>query len=400
MNIPSHVPPELVVDIDFYNIPGISEDVQAAWQNAIPDLPIAYTPRNGGHWILTHGDDVDLFLRDFRRTTSSNIMIPAPEGGPKILPAVSDPPDHGFYRQSIASFFTGTEIAKREDEIRSVTVELIEGFRPRGQCEFIGEFANELPIVMFLHFMNLPIGQREALRQSTVKAVRGATVKDKTDGYAELQTYMVERIEERQAAPRNDMISHILATTIDGRAMTYDEALGIGSALLLGGLDTLASLLGLIGRHLAENHADRNYIRKHILEHGERMPRILQELTRRFAPVSVTRTIRMDQDFKGVALKKGDLVLCPTMLHSMDESRFECPSAIDFDRKVLPNLTFGSGIHTCVGNILARTEIQIFLEEWLSRIPEFALKPGHEVVIESGPVSAVRELWLEWPGPS
>jgi len=90
------------------------------------------------------------------------------------------------------------------------------------------------------------------------------------------------------------------------------------------------------------------------------------------------------------------MVLLPTMIHSADEKRFKCPYEVDFERKMSANLTFGSGIHTCIGNVLARAEIKIFLEEWLTRIPEFQMKVGLKRTGYSGAVNGFHELWLEW----
>jgi len=396
MRVPDHVPPELVVDFDFYNIPGIEGNVQNAWKSALPDLPIIYTPRNTGHWVFTRAEDIERMLRDSERLCNTSILIPPPQGDIKVLPEQSDPPDHAFYRGSVAKFFTADLVAKREEEIRALTVELIEGLKPRGECEFIRDFAGELPIVVFLKIMALPLEHRAALRASAVKMVRGSDAQAKTEGFLELQTYIAECIKERRASPREDIISNVVVTNTNGRQMQYDEALGLCSALLLGGLDTLASMVGLISRHLAESPEDRRFIR----ENRSEMPRIVQELTRRFALVSVTRVVKVDQEYKGVRLKKGDLVLLPTMLHSMDERRFGCPTRVDYERKNAPNATFGSGIHTCIGNVLARAEIKIFLEEWLMRIPEFSLKAGHKPLAYSGPISGLHELWLEWPKPS
>lgn len=393
MNVPEHVPRELVVDFDLYEVHGVAGDTQRAWRDALPDRPLVYTPRNGGHWVFTRAEDIEVMLRDTNRTCNSSVLIPPPEGAIKVLPEQSDPPDHNFYRSSIAGFFTASEVAKREGEMRALTVELIDRMKSKGRCDFIAEFASELPIVMFLRIMGLSIEHRAALRASAVKMVRGANAQAKTEGFQELQSYIAARIAERQAAPVEDIISRVLSTEVDGRKMTYDEVLGLCSALLLGGLDTLASLLGLIGRYLAVNPAQRRYIRANPAD----MPRIVQELTRRFALVSVTRVIKVDQDYKGVRLKQGDLVLLPTMLHSLDETRFACPVAVNFERKNTPNITFGSGIHTCIGNVLARTEIRIFLEEWLTRIPEFRLAPDRELVVYSGPITGFHELWLEWP---
>lgn len=395
MNVPDHVPPHLVVDFDLYQVPGVAGDTQLAWKNSLPEGPIVYTPRNGGHWVFTRAEDIEIMLRDSNRVSNSSILIPPPQSTIKVLPEQSDPPDHDFYRGSIAGFFTANQVSKREAEIRALTIELIEGLKPCGECDFIAEFASELPIVMFLRIMGLSIEHRGALRASAVKMVRGADAQAKTEGFQELQSYIAARIEERQRSPKEDIISHVLSTQVDGRKMTYEEALGLCSALLLGGLDTLASLLGLIGRYLAENPDQRRYIRAN----PAAMPRVVQELTRRFALVSVTRVIKVDQEYKGVRLKQGDLVLLPTMLHSMDEARFSCPFAVDFERKNTPNVTFGSGIHTCLGNVLARTEIRIFLEEWLPRIPEFWLKPDRELVVYSGPITGFHELWLQWRRP-
>lgn len=391
--IPAHVPPELVADFDFYNIPGIGEDAQMAWRKALPDQPIAYTPRYGGHWVFSRGEDIDRMLSDYSLVYNGEILIPPPGGDVKVLPEQSDRPDHTFYRGSIASFFTLPEIMKREKEVRAVTVELIDNFTGRGECEFISEFSNELPIIMFLKMMDLPIEDRGPLRDAAVATTRGANAEEKTAGYLALQQYIAKCIEERKDNPRQDIISSVVNYEADGRKMQYNEALGLCSAMLLGGLDTLASLLGLIGRFLAENPDKRQYIR----DNPDKMPRILQELTRRFAVVAVTRVSKADQDYRGVRFRKGDLFLLPTMMHSIDPELFENPYDVDFERKLQPNVTFGSGIHTCVGNILARLELQVFLQEWLTRIPEFRVKPGTKTVAASGPVATLHELWLEWP---
>ena len=391
--VPDHVPAELVVDFDFYDIPDIGGDPQLTWKAALPDVPIVYTPRNGGHWVFTHAEDIEAAFRNFEQLSNSSIIIPAHESPIKMLPDQSDPPDHGFYRQSVESFFSASAIAARENEIREFAIELIETLKPRGECDFIEEFANQLPIVMFLRIMGLPVEDREPLREAATKMVRGSDAQTKTDGFEGLLNYLAERIAERQISPCDDIISSLLSTNIDGRQMVRNEALGICGDLLLGGLDTVASLLGLIARFLAENPDQRRFIRANPAQ----MPRIVQELTRRFAIVSTGRVVKRDHDFKGVRLKQGDLVLLPTVLYGMDEMLFACPHAVDFERKMTPNITFGSGIHTCLGNVLARAEIRIFVEEWLARIPEFSRKPDCELVLFSGPVTALQELWLQWP---
>jgi len=382
-----------VVDFDVYNVPGIEGDTMSIWRNALPDLPLVYTPHNGGHWIVARAEDIEAFFRDVERISSSSILIPAHESKIKMLPSQSDPPDHAFYRKSVVSFFTAAAIDAREKDIRAFAIELTERIKPKGECDFIAEFANELPFIMFLRILDLPVEDRVQLRESTEKMVFSSDPHAKTEGFEELQSYLAARLEARRTSPVDDLMSSVVHAKLDGRSMTGDEALGLCTNLLLGSVDTVAGLLGHITRYLAQDPAQRQYIR----ENPDKLTRIVHELTRRFALVSTGRVVKVDHEYKGVPLKKGDMVLLPTMIHSADEKRFRCPREVDFARKMSPNLTFGSGIHTCIGNVLARAEIKIFLEEWLTRIPEFQMKPRFKQTGYSGAVNGFHELWLEWP---
>jgi cytochrome P450 len=86
----------------------------------------------------------------------------------------------------------------------------------------------------------------------------------------------------------------------------------------------------------------------------------------------------------------------PTVFVSFDEVRFPKAVDVDFQRKNIPHAAFGMGIHRCIGSMLARTELRVFVEEWLAQIPEFHIRPGETLVINSGTVSGIRRLPLEW----
>ena len=123
---------------------------------------------------------------------------------------------------------------------------------------------------------------------------------------------------------------------------------------------------------------------------------VSEELLRRFAVANLGRRVARDFELHGVTLKAGDRILLSTVLHNLDGERFAEPMKIDFDRGRIAHLTFGSGAHACLGAYLARTELGIFLEEWLKRIPDFAIAPGSEIRFHSGGVDAVAELHLRW----
>jgi cytochrome P450 len=117
---------------------------------------------------------------------------------------------------------------------------------------------------------------------------------------------------------------------------------------------------------------------------------------RRFGLVSICRLITRDIEFHGVSLKKGELILLPSMLHGLDERENPNPMTIDFNRPVRRHSSFGQGPHHCVGRHLAHLELRITIEEWLSRIPDFELAPGEQLECIGGLVGCVRALNLRW----
>jgi cytochrome P450 len=103
-----------------------------------------------------------------------------------------------------------------------------------------------------------------------------------------------------------------------------------------------------------------------------------------------------DTKFNGVFMKEGDMVLTPTSMAGLDDRKYDDPMTVDFSRADKRSLVFGKGPHQCVGAFLARTELKVFLAEWLKRIPEFSVKPGAEPVTVPGRANAVHYLPLVW----
>lgn len=107
--------------------------------------------------------------------------------------------------------------------------------------------------------------------------------------------------------------------------------------------------------------------------------------------------VAKDQQFRGIELKRGDMILLPTALHGLDEQLNDDPWRINLERRGISHSTFGGGPHRCAGLHLARMEVIITLEEWLKRIPTFTMKPGAQPVYHSGIVAAVDNVPLVWP---
>jgi cytochrome P450 len=391
LNIPSHVPSSVVRDFDYLR--EVEDEELWAWWSRLHSGPeIFFTPRNGGHWVLTRHDTIGEVLADFSRFSSRHQTVPV-AGKPFSLPPIEiDPPLHGEFRRLIAPWFTPKAMTGMEVHARSLCVELIEGFRERGHCEFISEFSLIMPIGIFLRLVDLPSEDRLPLIEIAEKVVRGDE-QTQAEGFAQAFAYLDVKLEERRRNPGDDMLSALVTGRIEGgRLLTAEEARLMGALLLAAGLDTVAGMMGFITMHLAEHPEHRRLL----ASEPERIHSATEELMRRYQIANVAREVIADTTFRGIAMKAGDMILTPTSMAAVDEREYEDPLKVDFDRKNKRSLVFGNGPHQCIGAFLARTEIRVFLREWLSRIPEFRIAPGQAPRVFSGRANTVSFLPLEW----
>jgi cytochrome P450 len=390
-DIPAHVPAHLVCDFDYLReVEG--EELWHWWARLHEGPEIFYTPHNGGHWVLTRHAAIAEVLADYTRFSSRHQTVPV-AGKPFSLPPIEiDPPLHGEFRRLIAPWFTPKAMAGMESDAQALCIELIENFRHRGHCEFISEFALVMPIGIFLKLVDLPSGDRLPLLDIAEKMVRGDE-ETQAQGFAEAFAYLDEKLEERRRRPGNDMLSAIVTGTIEnGRLLTAEEARLMGALLLAGGLDTVAGMISFITYHLAE-HDDH---RRLLAREPERIHSATEELMRRHQIANIAREVVSDIDYQGVAMRKGDMILTPTSMASIDDREYDDPFTVDFGRSNKRSLVFGNGPHQCIGAFLARTEIRVFLREWLARIPEFKVASGRAPQVFSGRANAMRSLQLEW----
>src|ERR1700735_3766716 len=157
---PPNVPPELIVDLDFYDLPAPGEDVQLAWRRFLGKGPMVWSPRNGGHWVPTRAEDIAALHRDtVRLSNRDGAALPA-RGGMRLLPTEADPPEVEEYRRTVLAFFSPRQIDALEPSIRALACRLIDAIAPQGGCEFVGAISNQLPIVGFLQITALSIEAR------------------------------------------------------------------------------------------------------------------------------------------------------------------------------------------------------------------------------------------------
>jgi len=389
---PAHVPGDLVVDFDFRAPGPPGSDPFVAWSRLIGLPPVVWTPRNGGHWVVTRGDLVPEVLKDHARFSSARAFI-GPPGRPRGVPLEYDPPEHGPLRKLLVLAFTPRAVRIWSDEARKLAVDLIEGFRTRGRCEFVADFAQQLPMIIFLRIVDLPLDHREKLVRWVNTGLRGRDAGKMAEARASLNRYIGELIDERAARPGDDLLSRSIHADIGNGPMTREQAVGLASGLLGGGLDTVAALMGWIALFLAGNPAHR----ADLAADPTRIPKAIEEFMRRFSIANIARVVREDMAFEGAPLKAGEQILMASCVHGLDERSFACPFDVDFSRRdAYRHSTLSHGIHRCVGAPLATQEILIFIEEWLARIPDFTTDPDDPPVMATGIVHGLERLVLRW----
>lgn len=390
---PPHVPARLVRDFDLYARPGVERDFHGAWLEfqAQAAEPIVWTARHGGHWILLDGTRVMDAYADFERLSSKVLVVPRPVTPPENGAVSYDPPQHGDFRMLINDGLSPRAVRGIEPQIRELARGLIEGLVARGECELQRDFAEIVPLIVFLRLADLPLADRAMLSAWTKQITHPDGELDHDEVMARFIGYLQPIVAARRGGAGNDMITRIASGTVFGRPIEDAEAIGACAHLMMAGLDTVASFLGFVMRHLAEHAEDR----QRLVRDGV-SPTAVAELIRRFPLVTIMRLARCDLDIAGVTVKAGELVALPSALYNLDEKRFADPLAVDFTRRIDPSCTFGNGVHRCPGSNLARAEVRIILEEWLRLIPDFTVAPDAPPTIAGGFVGTVSALHLRW----
>jgi cytochrome P450 len=251
-----------------------------------------------------------------------------------------------------------------------------------------------MPIMILMRLLALPSEDTPYLLQISEDIVRSGDPVAQEHAFERVAGYIAQNvIPARRANPGDDIFSAILRAKVDGgRSMTDAEIIGVGTLFIAAGLDTVASMLGFLTQFLAENIEHR----RALVANPDLVRDGLEEIMRRFNIANISRMASHDFEYKGIQFKAGDCILIPTSAAGIDDKRFVDPFTVDYGRVDRKNLVFGRGPHQCIGAFLARTELRVFLREWLKRIPDFEVKAGEVPVAMPGKANGMRYLPITW----
>lgn len=333
---------------------------------------------------VTYSNDIDwLALRPGGVPKASRELI-AKEGFHEH-PTLSrqDDPIHRLKRGMVDKVFAASRIKAMTGTVEQIADRLIDAFVDDGGCEFVSAFAVPLPCIIIAGQIGVPESDIHLFRHwsDAVMARISNMLSDEEDLAAtritvEAQHYLKAIIDRRRAEPCDDIITGLIFEPMaDGRLLDDAEIIALLTELLVGGNETTTSAIASGMRMLVENPALQEEIRN-----PDRMRGFVEEVLRLETPIQgLYRITTRDVELGGVDLPKGTAINLRYAAANRDERAFGCPARVDLDR---PNqgahMTFGSGVHHCLGAPLARLEMTVSFTALVRRLRDFAYAPDFE----------------------
>lgn len=386
---------DVTVDFDVYD-QSIAAPIDR-FQELAADLaakgPVVYSTAHGGHWIVTRYSEIHEVLRDAETFSSYPNNLVTNEAFGKFIPIELDPPEHTGYRKALQPLFGPARMKTLSDSIRVVVNDLLDGFAPKGEAEYISEFAHELPARIFLALMDWPIEDAPLFTEATDVVLfgkPGGTEEESLEarGIAGMQMlgYFQKMVDERRANPGDDVTSQLIHTEVemeDGLRLLTDEELNrMFFLLLIAGLHTVQGSLAWAIVHLVNNPEQR----QSIVDDPDMIPTAVEEILRIEAAVVPGRRATRDVELGGVTIAEGEQLILMLCSANRDGEEFDEPDDLDLTRKPNRHLAFGGGAHRCLGSHLARIELTIALEEIHRRIPDYQLVASDPPVFHASQV--------------
>lgn len=363
----------------------------------VDKCPVAKSNVGNGYYLINRYQDVRKCGQDWQTFSSAEGFQPnRQEGSPYLYPEECDPPYHDNWRKALNPYFGPRAVAKFEDQIRADAKDLVDGFIDKGSCEFISEFASELPgRAFFKNLIDVPIEDLPMLLEAMDGGIYGP-LEDRAACFGKAFGYLGEHLAKFQDADEDSLCAAIArGVDRDGEVCPWEDRVSILTDLTLGGIATTTYVMSGAMHHLATHPADQ----RALAEDPALMVNAVEEFARMFPPVvALGRSVTKDVEVSGHQFKEGDFVLLNYASASRDPEAVDNPTKVDIHREAVVHTSFGVGVHRCIGAHLARLELRVVLEELLGRLPEFHVKEGSEPTHETGVLRSMTKLELEFPG--
>jgi len=358
----------------------IDSNPYGIWKRMRDDAPV-YRNDTYDFWALSRYEDVEAAHRDPTTFSSAHGTVLELMGSgemPQNMMIFLDPPAHGRLRTLVSRAFTPRRIDGLEPHIRDLCAQLLDPHVGGDGFDFVQDFGAQLPSMVISELLGVPDDQREEVRHAIddtfhIEPGVGMINDFALEARIRLWGHLQAIIDDRRANPRDDMITDLVQaemTDADGtsRRLTDEECSGFVNLLVSAGTETVARLLGWAAI-LLDQHPDQ---RAELAADPGLLPNAVEELLRYEAPSPVQgRWTTRDVELHGITIPEGSKVLLLTGSAGRDERHYPDAERFDIHRTFDNHVSFGYGIHFCIGAALARMEGRIALEEALARFPDW-----------------------------
>jgi cytochrome P450 len=359
-------------------------------------------PKGDVVWAVSRNTDVHELLTDQRFSNDRGQPgFPSFTRAPEMPPMLSstDAPHHAPMRRAVLGEFTAKRIATLRPRLQQIVDEHIDamlaGPRP---VDLVRALSLPVPSLAICELLGVSYGHRDLFQEDS-ETLTGATstMEARMQAGADLLGFLDTLVTEKENAPGDDLLGRqILKQRSEGKDVDHPALVSLAFELLLGGHETTANMISLGTLALLERPDDVAAM----LADTTTVPTVVDELLRYFAiaEFATSRVAKEDAEFAGQLIRAGEGVIVLGNAANRDPATFDNPEELDFQRNARQHVTFGYGPHLCIGQHLARVELEIVLETLFRRIPGLTLaRPLAELEFKDGePVYGVREMPVTW----
>ncbi len=361
------------VDFDHHD-QSIAHRIHDVYRDLRNEHPLQWTDHHGGYWVATGYEPIHAIASAPDDFTSGEALIPDVTAGNPLIPQMLEDPEHRLYRTLLRDWFTPRRITSFEPVLRELTADVLASLT--SPADLATDFALPIPMEMILRVVGVQAQNMDLIRDGVRYMVDqgGQDTSGATDAWQGAMTFVQDVIiAPLRENPGDDLLSYLLAKQPEMDELTDDVIAAIGFSMIGAGFDTTYKTLATTLAYFAENPEVQAQARQ------SPSAQVVEEALRLFAPVISARTVQSDTTMAGQTLKSGERVLLALPAANRDPAEFADPDQPKFDRNNVRHLTFGSGIHKCLGMHLARLELRVAIEEVFRAFDDFQVAPGEQV---------------------